>query len=432
MTRIVRAAAGGFFLALSAWHGGAGRALALDPAADVEGWSPPLTDAFGPVRGPRVLRHLDLGFVAHLRYSHEPTPALRVPLHEGGSDLGTPIVARLGARVGAAIGFFDRLELDVVLPFVLVQASEPFSHPQARAAMPLPDGAGLGDLALRLQGLAFDDESVSLALALDATIPTGRKEILAGERSVAFTPGVIAALRSSPVEVVLGAGARLRAMPALLPDARQLGHELLGALAARFTLATDLVAGLSLEGRLPFDAFEQRHAASVEASLFLAGTLRGPDAFVQIEASGGTALPRVYGAPSGRAALAARFLVDLGVRDEDDDGVPDRSDRCPDARETRNGVEDDDGCPEPDEDGDGVPDVRDACPRHAQDAEGRGGCPADRIDDDRDGVPDVRDACLDAPEDTNGVDDEDGCPDGGRGSENAGDSGEFDESDAGG
>lgn len=37
--------------------------------------------------------------------------------------------------------------------------------------------------------------------------------------------------------------------------------------------------------------------------------------------------------------------------------------------------------------------------------------PASKVDTDGDGIPDVRDACPDKPEDRDGFDDSDGCPD---------------------
>jgi hypothetical protein len=61
-----------------------------------------------------------------------------------------------------------------------------------------------------------------------------------------------------------------------------------------------------------------------------------------------------------------RGVVGVGwaprVRDRDADGVPDDVDQCPDLPEDRDGVQDQDGCPEDDADGDDVPDERDACP----------------------------------------------------------------------
>jgi OOP family OmpA-OmpF porin len=56
--------------------------------------------------------------------------------------------------------------------------------------------------------------------------------------------------------------------------------------------------------------------------------------------------------------------------------------------------EDDNGCPDPDNDADGVPDVSDKCPLQAGPEE-NGGCPDP--DRDGDGVVDRVDACPDQP-----------------------------------
>jgi len=65
-----------------------------------------------------------------------------------------------------------------------------------------------------------------------------------------------------------------------------------------------------------------------------------------------------------------------------------------------------------DRDGDGIPDAVDKCPDDPEDKDGfqdEDGCPDP--DNDKDGIPDVADACPNEPETVNGVDDEDGCPD---------------------
>lgn len=65
-----------------------------------------------------------------------------------------------------------------------------------------------------------------------------------------------------------------------------------------------------------------------------------------------------------------------------------------------------------DSDGDGVPDASDECPQRPEDADGRNdadGCPD--IDDDGDLVLDIADRCPTEPETFNGFDDDDGCPD---------------------
>ena len=131
--------------------------------------------------------------------------------------------------------------------------------------------------------------------------------------------------------------------------------------------------------------------------------------------------------------------------DNDLDGVPDAVDRCPAEAETVNGEQDDDGCPDqaPDADGDGVADALDRCPLEPETRDGyrdADGCPestapwqvalarllrpggppppaADasaapvaRPDSDADGVPDEEDRCPVTPEDRDGFEDEDGCP----------------------
>ena len=98
--------------------------------------------------------------------------------------------------------------------------------------------------------------------------------------------------------------------------------------------------------------------------------------------------------------------------DSDEDGLPDRIDKCPIEKETANGVSDDDGCPEPDGDGDQVIGAADTCPDLPEDKDGHqdeDGCP--EPDNDGDGLEDVRDKCPMQAEVRNGFEDEDGCTD---------------------
>lgn len=86
--------------------------------------------------------------------------------------------------------------------------------------------------------------------------------------------------------------------------------------------------------------------------------------------------------------------------DRDKDGIPNVSDACPD----QPGVEPH-GCP--DTDGDGFRDTVDKCPEVP--GVEPDGCPVK--DTDGDGIPDPTDACPFQPENFNGHEDEDGCPD---------------------
>ncbi len=97
--------------------------------------------------------------------------------------------------------------------------------------------------------------------------------------------------------------------------------------------------------------------------------------------------------------------------DDDKDGVPNSADACPTVAATTV-----DGCPVKDGDGDGVADDVDRCPAVAGVA-ANGGCaavvapvPSAPVDTDKDGVVDSADKCPTQPEDKDGFEDADGCP----------------------
>jgi outer membrane protein OmpA-like peptidoglycan-associated protein len=102
-------------------------------------------------------------------------------------------------------------------------------------------------------------------------------------------------------------------------------------------------------------------------------------------------------------AKKADQKVRIEKTDRDADGVPDLDDRCPDVP----GKPELAGCP--DTDGDGLPDAEDQCPREPGTPADLG-CPVAK-DTDGDGVPDDIDRCALDPEDRDGFQDEDGCPD---------------------
>jgi hypothetical protein len=162
-----------------------------------------------------------------------------------------------------------------------------------------------------------------------------------------------------------------------------------------------------------------------------------------VTVAGGSGVLKGIGVPIARAIAGLSFNYQAGT-DDDGDGVPNDADQCPTKAEDRDGIADDDGCPEDDFDHDNIPDDVDNCPEKpetenqfedddgcpdiAEDADGDGiidekdrcpndagsmtraehyGCP----DSDKDGVPDKLDRCKDEMEDTDGFEDTDGCPD---------------------
>jgi len=104
--------------------------------------------------------------------------------------------------------------------------------------------------------------------------------------------------------------------------------------------------------------------------------------------------------PGGSVAVTAELEVGLGLAFRL--GAPGRAG---DARSSPS-------APAPDRDGDGIPDDKDQCPDRPEDFDGfedDDGCPD--IDNDLDGVLDVADRCPNVRETYNGYEDDDGCPD---------------------
>ncbi len=98
-------------------------------------------------------------------------------------------------------------------------------------------------------------------------------------------------------------------------------------------------------------------------------------------------------------------------KDSDNDGILDVDDACPEIP----GLRKHKGCPPPDKDGDGFLDNEDKCPNRPEDFDGyqdNDGCPEEEdADSDNDGILDRDDRCPTDPEDRDGFKDDDGCPD---------------------
>src|SRR5262249_54711005 len=98
--------------------------------------------------------------------------------------------------------------------------------------------------------------------------------------------------------------------------------------------------------------------------------------------------------------------------DADHDGIPDDIDLCPMDKEDGKPPNPDDGSPSlPDRDGDGIRAVSEKGPEQPEDFDGiddQDGCPED--DADQDGIPDSQDACPKEPGQANPEPSKNGCP----------------------
>src|SRR5262249_6811870 len=142
-------------------------------------------------------------------------------------------------------------------------------------------------------------------------------------------------------------------------------------------LASEIYGDTIPAGRT--DAMTHSHVLSpIE---WLAGVRWKPDRRFTFRLAARRGLTRAVRTPALRRPLSLSFTPRAPrsrIVDTDGDGIPDKQDRCPNEAEDKNGIKDNDGCPDGDLDRDGIVDARDKCPRQAEDKDGYqddDGCP---------------------------------------------------------
>jgi OOP family OmpA-OmpF porin len=228
---------------------------------------------------------------------------------------------------------FFRVGLDV--PLVLVSKGEQ-----------TPQGAGIGDIALDLKGVALDREGgapLGLAFSSRFAFPTGtREEAALAAPGLTWDLGAIVDHQFGPVLVVGNLGTR--GQPgAELDGVTWKGNFYLRAGGAWF-ITED--AGVSLDLGSGFgygNPLFTPESTPIEG--FLGGFGRVSDLLV-LRGGLGAPFTSGLGVPDLRA-IAALGIEPPKVRDRDGDGIEDRADQCRDQPEDKDLFKDEDGCPDP-------------------------------------------------------------------------------------
>ena len=300
-----------------------------------------------------------------------------------GGELDTEVIRyRLGMDLSISMGFLDRLEIGLTLPAVLSQDSEDLS-PLSRAADAGLDAA-LGDIRLTPKVRIATVGPVTFGLALPVTIPTGSEDDLLGEAGGTITPKAIVSLALGKFGAGLNVGVMVRNDQSIAYSADQthvvVDDQLQISLGLRYMVWRE-----SIEVLADFFmgmALEEQDKEEIPAELLFAGRFHLPKGLMATVGAG-PGLTRGLGTPT------FRFFAGLGYQYKAAEAAPASGDR----------------------DGDGIPDGADRCPDQPEDLDGfedNDGCPD--LDNDRDGIPDVNDKCPLQPEDLDGFEDEDGCP----------------------
>jgi outer membrane protein OmpA-like peptidoglycan-associated protein len=413
----------------------------------------PATDTKGYItlNGAQVLAPLDVSFGIVTTGAWRP---LKLDGASGAIGLGNgqtgtsslTIKYLITTTLQGAIGLFQTdhlgLQLGVGLPLGVVNGE---ALPGGNGASPnelahyLTNYQGVGDLSLqpKIRLLNPSRLPVGVAIIPGFILPTGDKTKFLGEGQTIFQPQAIVEANWGSYGVfrtALNLGMRLRTSGASqFLDSQQnynrpvfgnpgntnagikVGNEVLAGLGASwgivpfvFDLVGEFYTFTGLDSKkINFDGTQSSMGPGGEAVVGFKAYL-APNSF--FEAGGGYGvLPTSYGTTQGRFFLGIVF--EPGAGDRDGDGIKDDVDKCPDDPEDFDGFEDEDGCPDLDNDKDGVPDVLDKCPNVPGPRE-NDGCPMHAVHDrDGDGIPDEIDKCPDEPEDFDGFEDEDGCPD---------------------
>ncbi len=370
-----------------------------------------------------------------------------------------PVAHRIVSEFGLGVGLWQRLDLSLSLPIVVGRwARGRLIEGQERFAF------GPGDLRLMAKAVAMKNQrwhGFGLAAVLELSLPTGRKGQFLAESRAFFAPRLVFDYRYLPGALVtfnVGYLLRRKTWIGDLPvdDEVLLGlgiEQPLGLWNLSVLGAVDTAIGLgkSMDGtrletrKVPMEArfgIRWRGRCGLQAGL-----------------GAGLGLLDGYGSPDVRILASVGFGRDLswtGCRSQPRpaphlspwDGSGPGLDPEKRTRHEPKAVSRIDGnrsgkpnslspppapsrqepgqrlsrrdleralSRDPDPDGDGIPNGLDRCPDQPEDRDGfqdQDGCPDE--DNDRDGVPDIHDKCPLAPETVNGVEDDDGCPDKGR------------------
>jgi|GEM_PF-366839 len=294
----------------------------------------------------------------------------------------TALVSRqLGIDLMGAVGLFDRFEIGVILP-VTIQGSDPAPQVDSSFSQGV-GGGGIGDLRLVPKARLVDGERFGLALVVPVSLPTAGGNDFLGSSGVGVQPKLVAEY-GEKVRFAANVGVDLRE--------KQVLRNLTAGNAFTYGLGTEIPFTL---GQVPLAAeatvigaigLDEQDSEESPLELLAALKYRAASGFTA-HLGGGPGLTRGYGTPG------YRLLAGFGYSPP-----PEPKKAAPP--------------PPVDTDGDGLYDPDDQCPNQPEDKDGfqdADGCPDP--DNDQDGILDGDDKCVNEPETKNGFQDEDGCPD---------------------
>ncbi|MFT3696232.1 MAG: OmpA family protein [Kofleriaceae bacterium] len=297
---------------------------------------------------------------------------------------------------------------------------DPSADPNNSKAYLGDELSGPLDVHVGLKIALYQDPNIALTAIGSVFLPFGEDEMLLGDHNIVYEPKLAFEYRPDRyhnTRIVANVAARIRQRTVLeaydasdmtMTDADakaflDVGSEAVAGLGAMVELSPRLMLGAEAQAFIPLPSvfdYGQCHlysGASCDDAQYFGGAGKGDftmlaNAGIAIRASTDLTVNLLAGA-GFIGDRSEQFQGTLGLvwaPQPEGAGSPGRGDK----------------------DGDGIPDSLDACPDEPEDKDGyqdEDGCPDP--DNDGDGIPDKDDQCPNDPEDKDGYKDDDGCPD---------------------
>ena len=353
-----------------------------------------------------------------------------------GEPVANIVQYQLMVHAMASVELFERLKLDINVPFTVSQDGEPWEDRSYRA---VKSGFAPNDIRVgaRVEVLKQNGYWPSAALAFDVWLPAGDQERYTSTGETRYAPSIVV---SGDYEDFMWTSMLSRRFQSAYsgnesPTPADRAQDLLGS-EVRFGVGGgprfgDLLVSAEVFGSVVTQGVlhpqtDGSPPVNLEAHLGARYDL-GP---LRLRLAGGPGLTRGAGTPTFRGVFSVGYVMEVdktevwhrkatgyGAVGEGDAGSGGTGGVGSGGTDGTGGIDGDGGSgsgrvkvgPRADRDGDGVPDAADACPRKKGDPANtsKPGCP---IDTDGDGAPDAQDACPKVPGARSSDAKEDGCP----------------------
>jgi len=355
--------------------------------------TPATSASWFQLQSAQVGREGDWAASALVSYANDPLVLRTTP------NDNVTIADRMTFELGGAFAFGDHFEIGLRCP-LYVQSGENLSSP-TMFGEPAAAGTAIGDLFVHAKATILrshrPDADFAVGTSVALGLPTATDDEFAGSSKpqldalalVSFAPPGFAKKLAFSVE----AGVVLRST-ILYHDIDQ-GNGMLWGAGASYRVRSDLSLDAEIFGELipnglrdaPTGTDAMGPARIYDAIEGLVGVHYQMERRVNVGFALGRGLTSAPGTPAVRGILAVTFAP---------------SAEKPIAAKPKAG----------DADHDGIPNDVDRCPDEPEDKDGfqdDDGCPD--LDNDGDGIPDAKDKCPNEAEDKDGFEDDDGCPD---------------------